>query len=101
MCLNHILVPASYPDPALNLYRWLLWGRRLLIGLIIMAGYGFYVLLEKHEGLVQLGLISFVAVAQFLPGIIGLLYWRRANRLGLILGLSLILGLILILGLVL
>jgi signal transduction histidine kinase/Na+/proline symporter len=87
MTLNHILLPTNFPDPQVNLYRWLLLGRRLLIGLIIMAGYGFYILLEKHQGLVQLGLISFVAVAQFLPGIVGLLYWRRANRLGLILGL--------------
>lgn len=87
MTLNHILLPTNFPDPKVNLYRWLLLGRRLLIALIIMAGYGFYVLLEKHQGLVQLGLISFVAVAQFLPGIVGLLYWRRANRIGLILGL--------------
>lgn len=87
MMLNHILLPTNFPDPEVNLYRWLLLGRRLLIALIIMAGYGFYILLEKHQGLVQLGLISFVAVAQFLPGIVGLLYWRRANRLGFILGL--------------
>ncbi|MEJ2618805.1 MAG: ATP-binding protein [Candidatus Thiodiazotropha sp.] len=87
MTLNHILLPTNFPDPAVNLYRWLLLGRRLLIALIIMAGYGFYILLEKHESLVQLGLISFVAVAQFLPGVVGLLYWRRATRTGFILGL--------------
>ena len=87
MCLNHLLLPASYPDPKVDLYRWLLWGRRLLIGMIIFAGYIFYQLLEHNQGLVQLGLISFVAVAQFLPGIIGLLYWRRATRQGFIAGL--------------
>ncbi|MCW8944769.1 MAG: ATP-binding protein [Sedimenticola sp.] len=87
MCLNHLLLPASYPDPKVDLYRWLLWGRRLLIGLIIFAGYIFYELLEHNQGLVQLGLISFVAVAQFLPGIVGLLYWRRATREGFITGL--------------
>jgi Na+/proline symporter/signal transduction histidine kinase len=87
MTLNHILLPTSFPDPEIDLYRWLLWGKRLLIGIIIMLGYGFYVLLEHNQGLVQLGLISFVAVAQFLPGIVGLLYWRRANRHGFILGL--------------
>lgn len=87
MSLNHLVLPASYPDINLNLYRWLLWGRRLLIGLIIAAGYGFYALLEHKQGLVQLGLISFVAAAQFLPGIVGLLYWRRATRTGFILGL--------------
>jgi PAS domain S-box-containing protein len=87
MSLNHLLLPASYPDINLNIYRWLLWGRRLLIALIIAAGYGFYTLLEHKQSLVQLGLISFVAVAQFLPGIAGLLYWRRATRAGFIAGL--------------
>ncbi|MGB5669892.1 MAG: ATP-binding protein [Sedimenticolaceae bacterium] len=87
MSLNHLLLPASYPDPTMNLYRWILWGRRLLIGLIIMAGYGFYAGLKHSQGLVELGLISFVAVAQFLPGVAGLLYWRRATRSGFILGL--------------
>ncbi len=87
MSLNHLLLPASYPDPKVDLYRWLLWGRRALIAIIISAGYGFYQLLEHNEGLVQLGLISFVAVAQFLPGIVGVLFWRRATRLGFIMGL--------------
>jgi Na+/proline symporter/signal transduction histidine kinase len=87
MSLNHLLLPASYPDPKVDIYRWLLWGRRLLIAIIIMAGFGFYQLLEQNQGLAQLGLISFVAVAQFLPGIIGVLYWRRATRLGFIAGL--------------
>ncbi len=87
MCLNHLLVPASFPDPRVDLYRWLLWGRRVLIALVILAGYGFYSVLEHNESLVQLGLISFVAVAQFLPGVIGVLYWRRATRFGFIVGL--------------
>ena len=87
MCLNHLLLPLSYPDPRVDLYYWLLWGRRLLIGLIILAGYSFYAVLEHRAGLVQLGLVSFVAVAQFLPGILGLLYWRRATREGFLAGL--------------
>ncbi len=87
MCLNHLLLPASYPDPKVDLYRWLLWGRRLLIAIIIFAGYGFYQLLEHNQGLVQLGLISFVAVAQFVPGIVGVLFWRRATKPGFIMGL--------------
>jgi len=87
MALNHLLVPASYPDPRVDLYHWLLWGRRVLIVLIIAAGYGFYTLLEHNEGLVQLGLISFVAVAQFLPGVVGVLFWKRATRIGFITGL--------------
>ncbi|MGI9304422.1 MAG: histidine kinase, partial [Gammaproteobacteria bacterium] len=50
MCLNHLLLPASYRDPYVDLYRWVLWGRRTLIALIIMAGYGFYRLLEHNGG---------------------------------------------------
>ncbi len=88
MCLNHIILPASYPDPTVNLYRWLLWGRRIIIAAIILAGYGFYLALEHNQGLVQLGLISFVAVAQFLPGIVGVLYWPRANQYGFLAGLA-------------
>ena len=88
MCLNHLLLPASYPDPGVNLYQWLLWGKRTLIAVIILAGYGFYLVLEQHQGLVQLGLISFVAVAQFLPGVVALLFWSRATRAGFIAGLS-------------
>ncbi len=90
MCMNHLVLPASFPPrpgERTNIYRWLLWGRRLLIALIIAAGYAFYLVLEHNQGLAQLGLISFVAVAQFLPGIIGLLYWRRATRTGFIAGL--------------
>lgn len=88
MTLNHILLPASYPDPAVDMYRWLLWGRRMLIGLIILVGYGMYMVLERQRGLVQLGLVSFVAMVQFLPGIVGVLFWRRATRAGFLAGLS-------------
>lgn len=90
MCLNHLLLPVSLPQRLVsgtNIYRWLLWGRRTLIAIVILAGYGFFLLLERNQGLVQLGLISFVAVAQFLPGIVGLLYWRRATRAGFLAGL--------------
>ncbi|MEE4379547.1 MAG: ATP-binding protein [Candidatus Competibacteraceae bacterium] len=87
MMLNHVLLPASYPDPAVDMYRWLLWGRRMLIGLIIIASYGLHLLLEQHASLTELVLISFVAVVQFLPGLIGVLFWRRATRPGFLLGL--------------
>ncbi|MCB1877078.1 MAG: PAS domain S-box protein [Chromatiales bacterium] len=87
MCLNHLLLPARYPDIQVDLYRWLLWGRRILIGVIVGAGYAFFNILEQRQGLVQLGLISFIAIIQFLPGVIGVLYWPRATRWGFIAGL--------------
>ncbi len=88
MCLNHLVLPASPPTPKMDLYRWLLAVRRVLIALIILAGFGFYQLLEHNQGLADLGLISFVAVAQFVPGLLGVLFWARANRIGFIAGLA-------------
>ncbi len=91
MCLNHLILPASFSTrdrPYTDLYRRLLWWRRGLIAVIVFAGYGFYLLLQSNQGLVRLGLISFVAVTQFLPGYLGLLYWPRATRAGFIGGLT-------------
>jgi len=91
MCLNHLILPASFSTrdrPYTDLYGRLLWWRRALIAVIVFAGYGFYLLLQSNQGLVRLGLISFVAVAQFLPGYLGLLFWPRATRIGFIGGLA-------------
>ena len=75
-------------NAAANLYSRLLWGRRLWIVFIIGLGYAFYGLLQMVEGLAQLGLISFAAVAQLLPGLIGLMLWPQATRVGFLLGLG-------------
>ena len=89
MCMNHFLLPAALSvNRPRDFYRRLLWGRRLVIAAIIAAGYGFYIIIELQEGLASLGLISFVAAAQLLPGLIGLLYWARATQAGFIAGLS-------------
>lgn len=91
MGMNYLSLPASLRDSqslSANLYRNLLWGRRIWIVFIIALGYGFYGLLQVVEGLAQLGLISFAAVTQFLPGLVGLLLWPRATRVGFLLGLA-------------
>ncbi len=87
MLSHHLILPISYPDPAVDLYRWLLWGRWLLITILMMAGYGFAVVLDGRLPLVELGLISFAAVSQLVPGLIGVLWWPRATCNGFISGL--------------
>ncbi len=89
MCMNNFFLPAALAaNQASDFYRRLLWGRRMIIAIIIAAGYGFYIVIELNEGLASLGLISFVAAAQLLPGVIGLLYWSRATQTGFIAGLG-------------
>ena len=90
MCLNNLLLPVSLSanNPDTNLYRRLVWSKRFIIAAIIAAGYGFYLVIELHEGLASLGLISFVAAIQLLPGVIGLLFWTRATQTGFLAGLT-------------
>jgi PAS domain S-box-containing protein len=87
MVLNHLVLPIYQPSAENNIYRWLLWTRRTLIATIIMASYGFYLLLGAEQHLANLGIASFVATVQFLPGALSVLYWQQANRRGFIGGL--------------
>lgn len=87
MVLNHMVLPVYQPSADNNIYRWLLWTRRSLIAAIIMASYGFYRLLGTDQHLSNLGITSFVATVQFLPGALSVLYWPQANHRGFISGL--------------
>lgn len=87
MILNHVLLPFYRPIPRINFYSLLINTRRLLIGAIILAGYGINRLLVEGQDLMSLGAVAFVAVLQFLPGLIGAFHWRQANKAGLIAGL--------------
>ena len=87
MVLNHMVLPVYQPSADNNIYRWLLWTRRGLIAAIIMASYGFYRLLGTDQHLSNLGITSFVATVQFLPGALSVLYWPLANHRGFISGL--------------
>ena len=88
MVLNYVFLPASLSsNTPTDFYQRLIWSKRVVVSLIIAAGYGFYIVIELNESLVSLGLISFVAAAQLLPGVLGLLFWSRANRVGFLAGL--------------
>ncbi len=52
-----------------------------------MLGYLYYRFAGEAYALVSIGLISFVAVAQFAPAVIGGLYWRGGTREGALAGL--------------
>lgn len=56
--------------------------RRLSILLILVLAYVYDKTIAQHFSLVSIGLVSFVAVAQFAPAVIGGIYWKQASKNG-------------------
>lgn len=67
----------------------LLLVRRLAILLILLLGYLYFHLAGEAYALVSIGLISFAAVAQFAPALLGGMYWKGGTRRGALAGLVL------------
>jgi len=72
---------------AKDLSRLLLGIRRGAILAILLLGYLYFRLAGEAYALVAIGLISFSAVAQFAPAMIGGMYWRGGTREGALAGL--------------
>lgn len=80
--------------PALLRLRWLrltargdLTGlllaiRRVSIVLVFLLGFAYYRLIGEAGALAAIGLISFSAVAQFVPVIVGGLFWKGGTKMG-------------------
>src|SRR6266496_3607283 len=62
--------------------------RRGAIVLILLLGYLYYKLAGEAYALVSIGLISFAAVAQFAPAILGGIFWKGGTRRGALWGLA-------------
>lgn len=71
-----------------DLSKLLLIIRRSAIVVIVLLGYVYFRLTSEVYALVSIGLVSFAAVAQFAPAILGGIYWKGATRTGALLGLS-------------
>lgn len=66
----------------------LLLVRRSAIFAILLLGYTYFRVAGEAYALVSIGLISFAAVAQFAPTMIGGLYWRGGTQAGALAGLG-------------
>jgi PAS domain S-box-containing protein len=88
MVLNHWLLPSVHLRARHDIYRQLLWLRRVLIAAIFFGGYLFYWLLDSRYSLTNLALMAFIATLQFLPGTFAIVFWSRGNRRGMIFGLT-------------
>lgn len=71
-----------------DMARVLLTTRRVAILSILIAAYIVYRALGKSQGLAQIGLISFAAMAQLAPAFFGGLVWRNATGRGAIAGMT-------------
>lgn len=88
MVLNHWILPATSLRVKKDVYRQLIWMRRILVAVVVLAGYLFYLLLGGRFNLTQLALAAFIGTLQFLPGVIAVAHWSRGNRRGLLAGLA-------------
>ncbi|HEY0878782.1 MAG TPA: sensor histidine kinase [Zeimonas sp.] len=93
MVSNHLVMPVALrfgwvPVGAAGEIRgFLLVSRRLSICAMLLLGFVYFRLSGNSDALASIGLISFAGVAQFLPCLLGGLYWRHANATGAFSGL--------------
>jgi Na+/proline symporter/signal transduction histidine kinase len=94
MVCNDLVMPVLLRVKALRLTErrdlstLLLDIRRAAIVAILLGGYFYYLIAGEAYALVSIGLISFAAVAQFAPAVIGGIYWKGGTRAGALAGLS-------------
>jgi len=93
MICNDLVMPVLLRLPFLDLARrsdlssLLLTIRRGSMMLVLLLGYAYYHYVVKYYSLVSIGLISFTAVAQFGPAILGGIFWKGGTRTGALCGL--------------
>jgi Na+/proline symporter/signal transduction histidine kinase len=92
MISNDLVVPAMLRIRRLGLEQrdlsaTVLTVRRIAIVVLAALAYAYYRATALNVQLASIGLLAFVALAQFAPAIISGLYWRGASRIGVSAGL--------------
>ena len=83
MITNHLVMPVLNLTGRLEgLKRRLLPVRWVVVALFIYLGYLFAGLVSKAHMLIDLGIVSFAGIFQFVPAIIGGIFWERASKTG-------------------
>ncbi|WP_439273617.1 PAS domain-containing hybrid sensor histidine kinase/response regulator [Pseudochrobactrum sp. HB0163] len=93
MISNHLLLPLLIryvfrrnKHQQRDLSRHILYTRRATIIVILAVTFSYYRASSSSFGLASIGLVSFAAIAQFAPPLIGGLIWRNANARGAVAG---------------
>ncbi len=94
MISNDLIMPVLLRSPFWDLSEQkdlsgsILMIRRGSIVLVLLMGYVYVHFISKGETLVSIGMISFTAVAQFAPPILGGIFWKKGTRSGALTGLT-------------
>ncbi|MFD2513751.1 ATP-binding protein [Pontibacter locisalis] len=92
MMSNNLIMPLLVSVPAIKnryndkLTAILLNSRRFCILLVLLLAYLYYKGVAEYYSLVEVGLVSFAAVAQFAPAIIGGIFWKESTKNGALAG---------------
>lgn len=92
MISNHIVMPLALrlsllPQAgAAAMRHFILTARRGAVVFVVLLGL-IYLRASNSDALAAIGLVSFCGVAQFLPSLVGGLYWSRATAAGALVGL--------------
>ncbi|MEH6824210.1 MAG: GAF domain-containing protein [Motiliproteus sp.] len=90
MSTNHLLVPLIDRVAGLHwLKRYLLPARWVAIAAVLLISYLFARELTGGRSLVNIGMLGFCAALQFVPAIVGGLFWLKGNKAGALMGLGL------------
>lgn len=95
MVCNDLIMPLLLRWKVLNINKnddltgLLLTIRRASILLVLILGYVYYLIASESYSLVTIGLVSFAAAAQFVPAIIGGIFWKGGSYRGALTGLAL------------
>ncbi|HYC36933.1 MAG TPA: ATP-binding protein [Usitatibacter sp.] len=94
MISNHIAMPIALQlnwvrvGVSGEVRRFLLLSRRVSICALLLLGFLYFRLSGAPGALASIGLIAFAGVAQFLPCLVGGIFWRHANVHGALAGLG-------------
>ncbi len=88
MVANNIVIPGILrARKGFHAYGYLLAATRASMLAVILLGYLYAQLMSYNAALMEIGIISFVAVAQFGPAVFGGLYWKGGTAGGAVTGL--------------
>jgi Na+/proline symporter/signal transduction histidine kinase len=92
MVSNNLVMPAllrrARVTASHDLRRLILGIRRVTIVAVLLLGFVYFRAAGEATALVSIGLVSFAAVAQFGPALLGGIFWKEGNRNGALAGLT-------------